>query len=48
MIFGGMHGGKQSRCLAEGQFLRPQHFQQMERSIDARLKARADGLGTYP
>lgn len=32
----------------EGQFLRPQHFQQADRSIDSRLKARADLLRPYP
>ena len=31
----------------EGQFLRPQHFQQADRSIDARLRARADMLGPH-
>ncbi|MET0180983.1 MAG: type VI secretion system baseplate subunit TssK [Novosphingobium sp.] len=32
----------------EGQFLRPQHFQQHDRSFDSRLKARADLLRPYP
>ncbi|MEO5599106.1 MAG: type VI secretion system baseplate subunit TssK [Novosphingobium sp.] len=32
----------------EGQFLRPQHFQQADRSIDARLRARTDLLRPYP
>ena len=32
----------------EGQFLRPQHFQQADRSFDSRLKARADLLRPYP
>ena len=32
----------------EGQFLRPQHFQQADRSLDSRLKARADLLRPYP
>ncbi|MBW8785154.1 MAG: type VI secretion system baseplate subunit TssK [Novosphingobium sp.] len=32
----------------EGQFLRPQHFQQADRAFDSRLKARADLLRPYP
>ena len=32
----------------EGQFLRPQHFQQVDRSTDARINARADLLRPYP
>jgi type VI secretion system protein ImpJ len=32
----------------EGQFLRPQHFQQADRSFDSRLRARADLLRPYP
>lgn len=32
----------------EGQFLRPQHFQQADRSFDSRLKARAELLRPYP
>ena len=32
----------------EGQFLRPQHFQQADRSVDSRLNARADLLRPYP
>jgi type VI secretion system ImpJ/VasE family protein len=32
----------------EGQFLRPQHFQQADRSIDSRIKARADLLRPFP
>jgi type VI secretion system protein ImpJ len=31
----------------EGQFLRPQHFQQADRSLEARLRARAEMLGPY-
>jgi type VI secretion system protein ImpJ len=32
----------------EGQFLRPQHFQQADRASESRLKARADALRPYP
>jgi type VI secretion system ImpJ/VasE family protein len=32
----------------EGQFLRPQHFQQMDRSADTRLKSRVDSVRPYP
>ncbi len=32
----------------EGQFLRPQHFQQADRSLDSRLRARAELLRPYP
>lgn len=32
----------------EGQFLRPQHFQQADRSFDSRIKARADLLRPFP
>ncbi|MEO7247751.1 MAG: type VI secretion system baseplate subunit TssK, partial [Novosphingobium sp.] len=32
----------------EGQFLRPQHFQQADRSLDFRLRARASMLRPYP
>jgi type VI secretion system protein ImpJ len=32
----------------EGQFLRPQHFQQADRSLDFRLRARAAMLRPYP
>jgi type VI secretion system protein ImpJ len=32
----------------EGQFLRPQHFQQADRAFEARLRARADALRPYP
>ena len=32
----------------EGQFLRPQHFQQSDRAADARLRARVDATGPYP
>ena len=32
----------------EGQFLRPQHFQQADRWSDSRLRARADALRPYP
>jgi type VI secretion system ImpJ/VasE family protein len=32
----------------EGQFLRPQHFQQADRSADFRLRARANMLQSYP
>ena len=32
----------------EGQFLRPQHFQQADRSVDSRLRARANLLRPYP
>ena len=31
----------------EGQFLRPQHFQQADRAIEARLRARVDALRPY-
>ena len=32
----------------EGLFLRPQHFQQQDRHLDAQLRARIGGLGPYP
>jgi len=32
----------------EGRFLRPQHFQQADRSLEARLRARVDVLRPYP
>ncbi len=32
----------------EGQFLRPQHFQQADRAADQRLRARVDVMGPYP
>lgn len=32
----------------EGQFLRPQHFQQSDRAGETRLRARADSLRPYP
>src|SRR6185503_17388188 len=32
----------------EGQFLRPQHFQQADRSMEARLNARVDQSRPYP
>jgi len=32
----------------EGQFLRPQHFQQSDRSFESRLRARVAGLRPYP
>jgi type VI secretion system protein ImpJ len=32
----------------EGQFLRPQHFQQADRSTEARLRARVDMVRPYP
>lgn len=32
----------------EGQFLRPQHFQQADRSLESRLRTRVDALRPYP
>jgi type VI secretion system ImpJ/VasE family protein len=42
-----MAGGKRV-AWREGLFLRPQHFQQMDRAADARLRARVDMLRPYP
>ena len=41
-----MAGGRRV-AWREGQFLRPQHFQQLDRAVDARLNARVDSLGPY-
>lgn len=42
-----MAGGKRV-AWREGVFLRPQHFQQLDRATDSRLRARIDGLRPYP
>jgi type VI secretion system ImpJ/VasE family protein len=42
-----MAGGKRV-AWREGLFLRPQHFQQMDRAADARLRARLDAVRPYP
>lgn len=42
-----MAGGRRV-AWREGLFLRPQHFQQMDRAAAAALRARADGLRPYP
>ena len=42
-----MAGGKRV-AWREGVFLRPQHFQQLDRAADARLRARLDGSRPYP
>jgi len=41
-----MAGGRRV-AWREGQFLRPQHFQQLDRAVDARLHARVDSVGPY-
>ena len=42
-----MAGGRKV-AWREGQFLRPQHFQQLDRAAEARLRMRADVLRPYP
>jgi type VI secretion system protein ImpJ len=40
--------GNQRIAWREGQFLRPQHFQQSDRAGEARLRARIDAVRPYP
>lgn len=40
--------GSRRVAWREGQFLRPQHFQQMDRAADSRLRARVDATRPYP
>lgn len=40
--------GESRVAWREGLFLRPQHFQQQDRFIDALVRARTDGLRPYP
>ena len=42
-----MAGGKRV-AWREGQFLRPQHFQQLDRAVDARLRGRVDHVRPFP
>lgn len=40
--------GRSRVAWREGQFLRPQHFQQQDRFVEAQLRARLDSLRPYP
>ena len=47
-IAGTLMAGSNRVAWREGQFLRPQHFQQADRAFDLGLRARIDGLRPYP